>query len=101
MTDSYRFGRAARLRVDLGGVYFNGIFALAVLGLYAVTGFAPLVLVVVAQHGLVVNQFVPWIKLDGYYVVSDLIGVSDLYSRICRRCAASGPAASPTCASAS
>jgi putative peptide zinc metalloprotease protein len=82
VTDSYRFGRAARLRVDLGGVYFNGIFALAVLGLYAVTGFAPLVLVVVAQHGLVVNQFVPWIKLDGYYVVSDLIGVSDLYSRI-------------------
>ncbi|MEA2178062.1 MAG: putative peptide zinc metalloprotease protein, partial [Solirubrobacteraceae bacterium] len=82
VTDSYRFGRRARLRVDLGGVYFNGIFALAVMALYAATGFAPLVLVVAAQHALVVNQFIPWIKLDGYYVVSDLIGVSDLYSRI-------------------
>ena len=28
------------------------------------------------------NQFIPWIRLDGYYVVSDLIGVSDLFSRI-------------------
>jgi putative peptide zinc metalloprotease protein len=52
------------------------------MALYAATGFAPLVLVVAAQHALVVNQFIPWIKLDGYYVVSDLIGVSDLYSRI-------------------
>jgi putative peptide zinc metalloprotease protein len=82
VTDSYRFGRAARLRVDLGGIYFNGVFALAVMALYAATGFAPLVLVVVAQHGLVLNQFLPWIKLDGYYVVSDVIGVSDLFSRI-------------------
>jgi putative peptide zinc metalloprotease protein len=82
VTESYRFGRAGRLRVDLGGVYFNAIFALAVMAAYAATGFAPLVLVVVAQHALVLNQFVPWIRLDGYYVVSDLIGVSDLFSRI-------------------
>ncbi len=82
VTESYRFGRAGRLRVDLGGVYFNGLFALAVMAAYAATGFAPLLLVVLAQHVLVVNQFVPWIRLDGYYVVSDLIGVSDLFSRI-------------------
>ena len=82
VTESYRFGRAGRLRVDLGGIYFNGIFALAVMAAYAATGFAPLLLVVVAQHALVVNQFIPWIRLDGYYVVSDLIGVSDLFSRI-------------------
>ena len=49
---------------------------------YAATGFAPLLLVVLAQHVLVLNQFVPWIRLDGYYIVSDLIGVSDLFSRI-------------------
>jgi putative peptide zinc metalloprotease protein len=82
VTESYRFGRAGRLRVDLGGVYFNGLFALAVMAAYAATGFAPLLLVVLAQHVLVLNQFVPWIRLDGYYVVSDLIGVSDLFSRI-------------------
>jgi putative peptide zinc metalloprotease protein len=82
VTDSYRFGRRARLRVDLGGVYFNAVFAVAVMAIYAVTGYAPLLLVIAGQHLLALNQFIPWIRLDGYYVVSDLIGVSDLFSRI-------------------
>ena len=28
------------------------------------------------------DQFFPWVRLDGYYVVADLLGVSDLFSRI-------------------
>jgi putative peptide zinc metalloprotease protein len=28
------------------------------------------------------DQFIPWVRLDGYHIVSDLIGVSDLYARI-------------------
>ena len=38
VTDSYRLGRAGRLRTDLAGVYFNCLFILAVAWLYAVTG---------------------------------------------------------------
>lgn len=33
VTDSYRLGRWARVRVGLGGIYFNLIFALGVLAL--------------------------------------------------------------------
>jgi putative peptide zinc metalloprotease protein len=82
VTDSYRFNRRDRLRTDLGGVYFNGIFALALASTYLATGFEPLLLAVVSQHLIVLNQFMPWIRLDGYYVVSDLIGVPDLFSRV-------------------
>jgi putative peptide zinc metalloprotease protein len=82
VTDSYRLGRRGRLRVDLGGVYFNGVFALSLAIAYAVSGFEPLLLGVVAQHLMVIDQFLPWVRLDGYYVVADLIGVSDLFSRI-------------------
>lgn len=82
VTDSYRFSRRGRLRTDLGGVYFNGIFALAMGGVYLATGFEPLLLAVVSQHLLVLDQFFPWVRLDGYYVVADLLGVSDLFSRI-------------------
>ncbi len=82
VTDSYRFTRRGRLRTDLGGVYFNAIFALATGGLYLATGFAPLLLAVVSQHLLVLDQFFPWVRLDGYYVVADVLGVSDLFSRI-------------------
>lgn len=28
------------------------------------------------------DQFIPWVRLDGYHIVSDLIGVSDLFARI-------------------
>jgi putative peptide zinc metalloprotease protein len=82
VTDSYRLGRRGRLRTDLGGVYFNAIFALVLAAAYALTGFEPLLLAVASQHLIVLDQFLPWVRLDGYYVVADLIGVSDLFSRI-------------------
>jgi hypothetical protein len=28
------------------------------------------------------DQFVPWVRPDGYHIVSDLIGVSDPFARI-------------------
>jgi putative peptide zinc metalloprotease protein len=82
LTDSYRLGRVGRLRTDLGGVYFNGIYSLALYAAYFLTGFEPLLLAVAAQHVLAFNQFLPWMRLDGYYVISDLIGVPDLFARI-------------------
>jgi putative peptide zinc metalloprotease protein len=82
VTDSYRLGRAGRLRTDLGGVYFNILFGLAAAGAYFATGFEPLILAVIGQQMLLIDQFVPWVRLDGYHIVSDLIGVSDLFARI-------------------
>jgi putative peptide zinc metalloprotease protein len=82
VTDSYRLGRRGRLRTDLGGLYFNGVFALLLAVAYVISGFEPLLLAVVGQHLIVLDQFLPWVRLDGYYVVADLIGVSDLFSRI-------------------
>jgi putative peptide zinc metalloprotease protein len=82
VTDSYRLNRAGRLRTDLGGVYFNAIAILVTAGAYLVTGFEPLLVFVAVQHLVVLQQFLPFVRLDGYYVVSDLIGVPDLYRRL-------------------
>ncbi|MEA2450531.1 MAG: putative peptide zinc metalloprotease protein, partial [Thermoleophilaceae bacterium] len=49
ITDSYRLGKRGRLRTDLGGMYFNAVFALVVGAVYAVTRFEPLLLLVVLQ----------------------------------------------------
>ncbi len=49
VTDSYRLGRACRLRTDLGGLYFNLIFMLALAGLYAATS-AEVLLLVIADY---------------------------------------------------
>jgi putative peptide zinc metalloprotease protein len=82
VTDAYRLGKAGRLRTDLGGVYFNVIFILATAGAYALTGFEPLLLVIPLQHIEIIHQFLPFLRLDGYYIVSDLTGVPDMFSRI-------------------
>jgi putative peptide zinc metalloprotease protein len=82
VTDAYRLGKAGRLRTDLGGVYFNVVFMLAVFGVYAVTGYEPLLLVIPFMHLEILHQFLPFIRLDGYYIVSDLTGVPDMFARI-------------------
>jgi putative peptide zinc metalloprotease protein len=82
LDDSYRLSRRGRLRADLGGVYFNAVFMLAMAGLYALTGSEVLLVVLVVQHLAVLQQFLPFLRLDGYYVVSDLIGVPDLFGRV-------------------
>jgi putative peptide zinc metalloprotease protein len=82
LTDSYRLGRRGRLRADLGGVYFNVVFMLLAGGLYVLTGLHWLILLIVLQHVVVAQQFLPFLRLDGYYVLSDLAGVPDLFGRI-------------------
>jgi putative peptide zinc metalloprotease protein len=82
VTDSYRLGRAGRLRTDLAGVYFNGLFILAVAGLYALTGWEALILIIIVSHVDAARQLLPFLRLDGYYIVADLTGVPDLFSRL-------------------
>jgi putative peptide zinc metalloprotease protein len=82
ITDSYRLGRGGRLRADLGGVYFNTIFMLLTGGAYFATGFEPLLLMIPIQQLEIAHQLLPFLRLDGYYIVSDLTGVPDILSRI-------------------
>ncbi|MEA2289612.1 MAG: putative peptide zinc metalloprotease protein [Solirubrobacteraceae bacterium] len=82
VTDAYRLSRGGRLRTDLGGVYFNAVFALVSAGLYFATGFEPLLLLVLLQNFAILQQLLPLLRLDGYYIISDLTGVPDMLSRI-------------------
>jgi putative peptide zinc metalloprotease protein len=82
ITDSYRLGRGGRLRADLGGIYFNVLFVLGIVGAYALTGFEPLLVLIVIQHLQIVQQFLPFLRLDGYYILADLTGVPDMFARI-------------------
>jgi putative peptide zinc metalloprotease protein len=81
-TDNYRLSRLARLRTDLGGVYFHLIFALAILGLYFVTGQEYLLLLVLLVVLEVIGQFSPFARFDGYWVLADAIGVPDFFSQV-------------------
>src|SRR3954454_12259683 len=82
VTDAYRLGKWGRLRADTGGMYFNALFALAMGGVYVATGFEPILLLVVLQNFAIVQQSLPLLRLDGYYIISDLTGVPDMLSRV-------------------
>ncbi|MFC9773313.1 MULTISPECIES: PT domain-containing protein [unclassified Pseudarthrobacter] len=82
VTDSYRLGRGGRIRTDLGGLYFNAIVAVAMMGLWWATGFDALLLVVVTQILQMVRQLIPLVKYDGYHILADATGVPDLFQRI-------------------
>jgi putative peptide zinc metalloprotease protein len=82
VTDSYRLDRVGRLRTDLGGIYFDAI-SLAVLGLlYLRTGEPWLLIALVGMHVETAWQFLPSIRLDGYYILADLVGVPDLFGYV-------------------
>jgi putative peptide zinc metalloprotease protein len=82
VTDAYRLDRRGRLRTDLGGVYYNLLFVLALAAAYFATGFEPILVVALLQHFQVLQQLLPFLRLDGYYILSDLTGVPDLFARI-------------------
>ena len=82
ITDAYRLGKWGRLRTDVGGMYFNAVFALAVGAVYLLTSFEPLLLLIVLQTFAIIQQALPLLRLDGYYILSDLTGVPDIYLRI-------------------
>jgi putative peptide zinc metalloprotease protein len=79
VTDAYRLNRTARLRTDLGGVYFNAIFALIMAGCYAGTGQPTFLAVAFLGNFEIAQQLVPVARFDGSYILGDLAGVTDLF----------------------
>jgi putative peptide zinc metalloprotease protein len=82
VTDSYRLSRRARLRVDLGGVYFNAVWIVAAAIAYHFASYPPLLVILAFSNLTIIQQLLPVVRLDGYWVLSDLVGVPDLFARI-------------------
>lgn len=82
VTDSYRLGRAGRLRTDLGGLYFNVWCVLALGCSYFVTGNGLFLLALLLMQIEMLQQLIPTVRFDGYFVLADLAGVPDLFARV-------------------
>ena len=80
--DAYRLDRWGKLKVDLGGLYFNAVVAVAIMGAWLAIGVDALLLVVATQLLQMLRQLAPVIRADGYHILSDLIGVPDLFHHI-------------------
>jgi hypothetical protein len=82
LTDSYRLGRLARVRTDLGGFYFHFIFELGIIA-YTLISRNDFLLIIVALIDLdIIYQCMPFVRFDGYWTLADLTGIPDFYSQM-------------------
>lgn len=77
VSHAYRLNRLQRIRVDLGGIYFDLISIIVLYTAYRFTGYAPLILMITLIGLGILRQFTPFIRFDGYYLIADLMGVPD------------------------
>src|SRR5690348_2960790 len=82
VSDSYRLPRRGRLRVDLGGLYFNAVVADVTMLVWLLWRVDALLLLVALQVLQMVKQLSPIIRADGYHILSDATGVPDLFSHM-------------------
>ena len=82
VTDAYRLPKRSRLRVDLGGLYFNAVVADLTLVAWLLWRVDALLLLVALQLLQMVKQLSPVIRADGYHILSDATGIPDLFSHI-------------------
>ena len=82
VSEGYALSRSARLRTDLGGIYFHLLFGLALIGLYQVTGWEFLLFTVLLLDIEAIRQVLPFGRLDGYWILADLTGIPDPLSQM-------------------
>ena len=82
VSDNYRLSRRARISTDLGGVYFHILFSLALFGAYLTTHRELLLFAVLLIDLEILEQFVPFARLDGYWLLCDLAGIPDFFSQM-------------------
>ena len=70
--------RWQRVVVDIGGVYFQLIIGAAYACSYAVSGWEPLRIAILFILGSCAFSLNPILKFDGYWVVADSLGVTNL-----------------------
>jgi putative peptide zinc metalloprotease protein len=82
VTDTWRLPRWERVMVDMGGIYFQIVFNIVLYGLYLWLRTPVLLVSVVVISAMFAFNLNPMFKYDGYWALSDAIGVPNLHKRV-------------------
>lgn len=78
VSQAWKLPRRQRAVVDIGGVYFESIFLLLMLALYLNTGDVVFLFAFVVVDLSIATTFNPFLRMDGYWLMSDLFGIVNL-----------------------
>ncbi len=85
VTHSYRLNRRQRIRVNLGGIYFDLVLMIVLFAAFWFTGYLPLPLMVALIGIKLLRHFTPFLRFDGYYLIGDLVGTPEPLSTLALR----------------
>lgn len=81
VTAAWRLKRYQRAVVDIGGVYIQLLFVPVSLLLFWLTHNPTYLMIIAIIDLLLLGNFEPFMKLDGYWLLSDLTGIPNLHTR--------------------
>jgi putative peptide zinc metalloprotease protein len=78
VSNSWSLKPRQRVVVDIGGVYFQSLAASVLCMIYMKTDFVPLLAAVVASDTLCLVSLNPFLRFDGYWLLTDILAVPNL-----------------------
>jgi putative peptide zinc metalloprotease protein len=82
VTDAWKLSRRERAALDLAGLYTQGLFAALMLAVYLQSGRILFLFTFLAISASYVPNLNPFLKMDGYWFLSDMLGVANLSRRV-------------------
>ncbi|HEY2945953.1 MAG TPA: hypothetical protein VGN09_26210, partial [Vicinamibacteria bacterium] len=82
VSDAWSLGRWQRVVVDLGGVYFQALTAGLFAALFMATGAPGWAAAVLMVDVSIVHSLKPYLRGDGYWVLTDVAGLPAPYERV-------------------
>lgn len=84
VTAAWTLRRWQRVVVDLGGMYFQLVAMVALAVAHAWTGWPPLAIACAISLGVIVFNLNPFLRFDGYWIIADALGVTNLGRQVGR-----------------
>jgi putative peptide zinc metalloprotease protein len=78
VSEAWKLPRQQRALIDIGGVYFQSVFQLLLLGLYFTNGSTTLLYFFLFNDFIMFRTMNPFLRMDGYWLVADLFGIFNL-----------------------
>lgn len=80
LSESWRLSRKQRVLVDAGGMYFQGLYMSMLVLIYSQTYSVAIFYCMLILGISFIWNLNPFLKMDGYWIVSDWLGISNLRS---------------------
>lgn len=84
VTDAWCLPRGQRAVVDIGGVYFQAIYAAVLMGAALYNSESYLLWAAVIVNLSCLSSLSPFLRQDGYWLISDIAGIPNLSARTIR-----------------